>query len=57
MSEDHIPGDDPAPLKADEYVTIPVQVHVEDIASFYAAVSRWWDSVKDTGSKGRMRVS
>jgi hypothetical protein len=51
-----IPGDDPAPLTVDEFVGVTVQVHVEDLASFYKAVGEWWDSVKNEGSKGRARV-
>jgi ABC-type uncharacterized transport system fused permease/ATPase subunit len=54
---DHVYAEPPAPLRADEFVQVTVHVHLEDLASFYAAVARWWEEVADEGSKGRVRVS
>jgi hypothetical protein len=40
---------------ADEFVTVAVPVHIDDLASFHAAVASW--AATASGGKGRTRVS
>lgn len=44
-------------LTADEFVPVTVHVHVDDLASFHAAVAQWWQDVDGKGAKGRLRVA
>lgn len=55
MSNDHVLGDQPAPALAEEFVSVTVPVHIDDLASFHAAVAEWSRSA--SGGKGRVRVS
>lgn len=53
-----IEGDPPPPpLTAVEYVPITLQVHVDDLTSFYEAVAAWSKRVDPDGGRGRMRVA
>jgi hypothetical protein len=52
---DHIAGDPPPTSTADQFVPITLQVHIDDLASFYAALATWAETAD--GARGRTRVA